>query len=93
MVLRKHDVGMVGLLETKVKPHSISKVVSQLQGWHYYSNTQPEFKDRIWVLWRPQKYTIRIEKTTYQLVHYDMVQISTQKHFYITFAYGYNKVE
>ena len=66
LVLRKHNVGAAGLLETKVKPQNICKVASGLQGWHYYSNTQPATKDRIWVIWKPNKYTIKIEKTTEQ---------------------------
>ena len=80
-------------METKVKPQNIRKVASGLQGWHYYSNTQPPAKDRIWVIWKPNKYTIKIEKTTEQLVHCSIVQLSSQKYFYITYVYGFNKEE
>ena len=93
LVLNKHNVGLVGLLETKVKPHNINRVANASQGWQSYSNTQPGVKDRIWVLWKPNRYTVQIKRTTEQVIHCEIAQTSTQKHFHITFVYGYNRVE
>ncbi|KAJ8432351.1 LOW QUALITY PROTEIN: hypothetical protein Cgig2_014970 [Carnegiea gigantea] len=93
LVLKKHNAALVGLMETKVKPHNTEKVARAFHGWHSYSNAKPEGKDRIWVIWKPNRYLAHFEKTTEQVIHCAITQVSTQKRFHITFVYGFNKLE
>ena len=48
--LNKHEVGLMALLETKVKKENINVVASRLFGrWEWYTNVDYNPKDRIWV--------------------------------------------
>ena len=90
--LFNHKVGLVGLLETKVKEHNTKKVADAIfQGWQWHTNFSLNPKGRIWIAWRPNTYRILILSQTEQLIHCHATQLSTNKLFFITFVYGMNK--
>jgi len=50
-------VGLIGLLETKIKAENDNKVaVSTFPGWRWQNNSTPLIKGRIWVTWKPSSY-------------------------------------
>jgi len=93
LFLSKHDVGLVGLMETKVKEENIDMVACNLfGGWEWHTNVEYNNKVRKWVAWKSKDYQVRILDSIEQLIHCRAQQIATQKVFYITFVYGMNSI-
>ena len=44
-------------------------------------------------MWRPNKFVVTVLAATSQMIHCAVIHVDTQKHFYLTFVYGYNKHE
>ena len=83
--LHKQKVGLLALLETKVKEENIDKVANNLfGGWRWITNVARVPKVKIWVAWQTKVYTIRVVTTTDQLIHCQACQLATQKTFHIT---------
>ena len=92
--LQKNFIGLVGLLEMKVKGKNVSNVAGNLcPGWHWHSNIQSNEKGRTLIMWRPNYYAVTKGVNTNQMVHCEVVQLSTQRKFYLTIVYGFNKVD
>lgn len=80
MFLQRQQVGMFGLLETKIKRAKANKAALNLcTGWSYTTNHAKHNAGRIWLLWRPQVFTIQVEKVTEQLIHNTVTHRSTGK--------------
>lgn len=87
--LYNNKVGMIGLLETKVKVQNVERVVAKVfSGRKWHQNFTPSIKGCIWIGWKPNSYEILVLKQLDQLIHCHAAQISTNKRFYITFVYG-----
>jgi len=82
-------VGLVGLLETKVKEKNGEKVA----GWRWVHNFHLDPKGRIWVAWNPRYYQLKMIHMTMQFIHYEAVQVSTNTHFFITYVYGLHQLQ
>ncbi|KAJ8423583.1 hypothetical protein Cgig2_002912 [Carnegiea gigantea] len=70
-----HDkkMGLVGLLETKIKEHNVQKVASKM-----FPN------------WKPSAYQTRLIRSSDQLIHCKVTQLSSNKTFYLSVIYGIN---
>ena len=89
--LQLNKVGLIGLLETKVKLNNVEKVAAKVfPGWRWMHNFHLDPKRRIWVAWNPRYYQLRTVHMTVQFIHCEAIQVSTNTHFYITFVYGLN---
>lgn len=44
-------------------------------------------------MWKLNKYVVTVEATTSQMIHCASNHLNTQKHFHLTFVYGFNKQE
>ena len=86
--VRRLNVSIVCLLETRVKRLKMQKIVDkQFQGWKLYHNYSEALNGRIWLLWKNQ-------------VQVDLVAITNQsitcciiddaKIFYLSVIYGCN---
>jgi len=90
LFLQLNNIGLVGLLETKIKRHKAESIASNnFRGWNWDNNCDIS-NGRIWVAWQPSVYSITILEKTDQLIHCEATQLSTCKHFHITFIYGHN---
>ena len=90
LFLHLNKIGMVGLLETKIKHQKIETIASNIfRGWEWTNNFEIS-KGRIWVAWKPCSYSLTPLVKTDQLIHCEATQLSTSKHFHITFIYGHN---
>jgi len=68
--LQLHQVGLIGMLETKVKVHKVDKVANKLfRGWQWVHNFNAINKGRIWVAWRPQWYSVHLLSKFDQYIH------------------------
>ena len=91
--MEQQKVGLVALLETKVKQRNITEVGNRmLSGWTWYTNVEYNPKVRIWIAWKRQAYHVQVLNVTEQLIHYRIIHQSTQRHFYMTFVYGKNSI-
>ena len=90
LFLHLNNIGLVALLETKIKRHKAESIASNIfRGWEWVNNCDIS-NGRIWVAWKPSSYTINILEKTDQLSHCEVIQLNTCKHFHITFVYGHN---
>ncbi|KAJ8419977.1 hypothetical protein Cgig2_010914 [Carnegiea gigantea] len=90
LFLQLNDVGLVGLIETKIWQHNAVSLASNfLRGWQWANNCDIS-NGRIWVAWKPCSYHIAILEKTDQYIHCCATQLTTRKHFHITFIYSHN---
>ncbi|KAJ8428274.1 LOW QUALITY PROTEIN: hypothetical protein Cgig2_009973 [Carnegiea gigantea] len=90
--LDKYHIGLVGLVETKVKKENKQEGAKRLfSQWQWQTNTGTLTKGRISVAWRPKFYSMEVVITTEQMIHCRVKLLSKQTQFYVTFVYGYNR--
>lgn len=66
----KHMVGMMGILEHKIKSGNQDKVYNKLcQGWGWVTNISDDPRGRIWQMWRRDIYEVSVLQTSAQLIH------------------------
>ncbi|KAJ8419338.1 LOW QUALITY PROTEIN: hypothetical protein Cgig2_024013 [Carnegiea gigantea] len=81
--LQYNKVGMIGLLETKVKENNVEKVAGNaFPCWYWPHNFEYNAKG---------SYNAQVLKKTDQFTHCYATQMHTHKKFYITFVYGMNQ--
>ncbi|XP_074301387.1 uncharacterized protein LOC141632772 [Silene latifolia] len=59
-------------------------------GWSLSTNTSYHPGGRIWVLWNPTIFHVQFMYYTAQLIHMEIIEISTQFYFYCTMVYAFN---
>jgi len=90
LFLPLNDVGLVGLIETKIRQQNAASIASSfLHGWQWANNCDIS-NGRIWVTWKPSAYHLTILEQSDQFIHCGATQLLTRKHFHITFIYGHN---
>ena len=53
--LHTSKVGMVGLMETKIKMTKDRTIVAKtFLGWRWDNNSTPTIKGRVWIAWHPR---------------------------------------
>ena len=86
------QVGMIGLLETKVKESNVSKVAGKtFLGWIWHHNFELNLRGHILIAWKPNTYNVQVIAKIKQLIHCHAVQLSIHRKFFITFVYGMNQ--
>ena len=90
--IMKHAVGLVGLLETKVKVVHLSDMYQRMfQGWCFSSNIIYHANGRILLAWQPGVCQVNIIKATSQLMHCFINPVSGVSGFYCTFVYAFHQ--
>ena len=90
LFLQQNDIGMVGLIETKIRQQNADAIASTfLRGWQWTHNCDIS-NGRIWVAWKPSSYHLSIMERSDQYIHCLATQLTTNKRFHITFVYGHN---
>ncbi|XP_074297012.1 uncharacterized protein LOC141627683 [Silene latifolia] len=83
--LQHHDIGLFGLLETKVKPSSLNRVRDSLcNGWCVSTNSQWHKGGRVWLLWKPHLYQIQFLEYNAQFIHVRVGELNSGGSFYLT---------
>jgi len=73
-------IGLVQLSETKIKEHNVQKMANNMfPNWQWVHNFPLNCTGRILLAWRPSSYQTRLIRTSDQLVHCKMTQLSTNK--------------
>lgn len=85
------SLGLVCLLETKVKTNKMGKMYQNLfSGWCFCSNSQFNSGGRVIVAWNAFSFQVNICYMTAHLIHCHVCSISSKKEFWCTFVYAYN---
>jgi len=93
LFLQIHKVGLIGLLETKVKLHKTDYIANNIfPRWKWKHNFHLNLKGRIWMAWNPAVYQVDILSMSDQYIHGMALQLHTNKSFYITVVYGQNHI-
>jgi len=81
-------------LETKEKMQNISQVVGKVCcNWQWVHNATMTERGRIIVCWHLKRYKYKVIEKSDQMMHGKVIQLSTNKRFFITFMYGRNLYE
>ncbi|XP_062076217.1 uncharacterized protein LOC133780570 [Humulus lupulus] len=85
-------VGLVGLLETKVKASNLGALYLRMfSGWCFSSNNAWNNRGRIIMSWNPAMFDVNIEFCTSQLMHSEVQSKNGRERFKVTFFYGFNE--
>jgi len=89
--LNTHSIGLIGLLETKVKLSKVDMIANNIfPGWRWISNFDMHHGGRVWVAWKPSLYDVRLLSKAEQYVHCEVNSLSVNRTFHMTFVYGHN---
>ena len=89
--IQKYAVGLVGLLEHKVKLSNLGKLYQKVfVNWCFTSNSSYHSGGRIVVAWKAGCFTVNIVAASSQFVHCHVTPVSGRKPFYCTFVYAFN---
>ena len=90
LFLQLNNIGLIGLLETKVKRQKMHNVADMIfQGWDWANNCDIS-NGRIWVAWKPGIFRVSIQEKSDQFIHCAVTHLQDNKHFHITYIYGHN---
>ncbi|XP_030494903.1 uncharacterized protein LOC115710693 [Cannabis sativa] len=87
-------IGLVGLLETRVKAQNLGALyVRMFEGWCFTSNNAWHKGGRIIVCWKLDSFVVNILQCTSQMIHLFVESIEKKASFFVTFVYGFNSEE
>lgn len=87
----KNKAGLVGLLETKIKPNNFAKAYSNVfQGWCVSSNINSHKGGRILILWLDTHFNVDVRFVSDQCIHVFVTSIAHKTAFNCTFIYASN---
>ncbi|XP_074283367.1 uncharacterized protein LOC141607916 [Silene latifolia] len=92
--LHHHNIGLFGLLETKVKPSSLNSIRQNIcEGWCISTNSQWHKGGRVWLLWKPHMFHIHFLEYNAQFIHVLVDEIGSGQSFHMTMVYAFNGVQ
>ena len=93
-LISQQQVGLLGLLETRIKTPNMGKVYLKMFSEWCFSNNNPwHAGGRIIIAWKPSIFHVNIVLCTSQIMHLKVELISRGVTFFVTFVYGFNKEE
>ncbi|XP_074265787.1 uncharacterized protein LOC141588232 [Silene latifolia] len=91
--MQNNGVGLFGLHETKIKPSNLLKRPTTLcDGWSISTNCSWHKGGRIWVLWKPECFSIQFIDYGAQYIHMRVNSSTDGKEFLLTMIYAHNDV-
>ncbi|XP_056685479.1 uncharacterized protein [Spinacia oleracea] len=91
-LIHKYHVGLVGLLEHKVKTANLGKLYQRMfSTWCFTSNASYHDGGRIIVAWNPNSFIVTIIVVTSQFVHCSVTPVGSTTKFLCTFIYAFNE--
>ena len=89
--LHKYHVGLVGLLEHKVKLPNLGKLYQRVfPNWCFSSNASYHNGGRIILAWNPGSFSVSIQAASSQFMHCFIQPVSGMPSFFCTFIYAFN---
>ncbi|XP_074267112.1 uncharacterized protein LOC141590417 [Silene latifolia] len=91
--LQLNNVGLFGILETRVRRHAINKVHSGLgMNWFMLNNIDDHEGGRIWLVWDPMNYKVELVSSHAQVMHSRVTFLPTGVKWWLSVVYGFNRV-
>ncbi|XP_074299652.1 uncharacterized protein LOC141630798 [Silene latifolia] len=92
-LLHINNIGLCGLLETRVKSHAINKVKNGIGSkWQVIYNNDVREGGRIWLLWDDQVFHVDVLSKEAQVVHVRVTFLPKQFTWVMSLVYGFNKL-
>ncbi|XP_021765414.1 uncharacterized protein LOC110729930 [Chenopodium quinoa] len=90
--IKQHNIGLFGLLETRVKARKFAGVFPKFGGdWSVITNYSKHRGGRIWVIWMPGVFHVDVRRVEGQLIHLVARHIASGCSFDYTIVYGLNE--
>ncbi|XP_074292581.1 uncharacterized protein LOC141619461 [Silene latifolia] len=90
--LHLNNVGLFGLVETRVRSSNINQVQQNLgTKWQFIVNNDIKDKSRIWVLWDPSQFTVVLIGKELQVIHLKVTHLASGSTWVNSMIYGCNK--
>ncbi|XP_074305781.1 uncharacterized protein LOC141641002 [Silene latifolia] len=91
--LHNNNVGVFGLLETRVRFPSINKVHQGIGSeWAMVNNIDSHDGGRIWIIWDETNYKVEVLSSEAQVINARVIFIPTGEIWWISMVYGFNRV-
>ncbi|XP_048496375.1 uncharacterized protein LOC125495639 [Beta vulgaris subsp. vulgaris] len=91
LVINSQKVGLIGLLETKVKAHNMGEIyLNMFKGWCFTSNSSYHRGGRIVLAWNPKNFQVNILMCTSQVIHCLLTPASGLQRLHCTIVYASN---
>ncbi|KAL9230903.1 hypothetical protein vseg_006194 [Gypsophila vaccaria] len=91
--LKNKEVGLFGLLETKIKNKALSRVVENFESWCVSTNNGYHSEGRIWILWQPTVFRIHFIEYNAQYIDMKVESFLNRNWFYLTMVYVFNTIQ
>lgn len=89
--IRNNNLGLLGLLETRVKKENASSIASFLSpSFNWLFNYDHHENGRIWIGWDPSLWRVVHLATTDQHISCSVTRLATSESFFISFVYAFN---
>ncbi|XP_062104406.1 uncharacterized protein LOC133815604 [Humulus lupulus] len=90
-LISNKKIGLVGLLETRVKTQKLGEVyIRMFARWCFSSNNAWHKGGRIIISWNPAMFQVDIRKCSSQMIHLEVKTGDRHEGFLITFVYAFN---
>ncbi|XP_074315556.1 uncharacterized protein LOC141651756 [Silene latifolia] len=90
--LNNNNVGLYGLVETKVKLQDFAKVLNNLgTHWQGVNNNVFHHGGRVWLIWNPSYFSVTILFVGSQIISAKVVENGSGDVFYFSVVYGFNE--
>ncbi|XP_074265677.1 uncharacterized protein LOC141588121 [Silene latifolia] len=91
-LLHLNNIGLCGLLETRVRTSNIEKVKGGLnKHWQLLHNNDIKDGGRIWIMWDEQVYKVELISKYAQVIHVRVTYILKNFSWILSMVYGFNK--
>ncbi|XP_074266082.1 uncharacterized protein LOC141588544 [Silene latifolia] len=91
--LQKNNIGLVGLMETRVRNNAINKVHNGLgDQWSLITNNAVSENGRIWILWDDNVFDVEALSIEPQVIHCRITYRPTACWWWMSYVYGFNRL-
>ncbi|XP_074277007.1 uncharacterized protein LOC141600662 [Silene latifolia] len=87
-----NNIGLFGLLESKIKNKAFNKAASSFSNWCITTNNGYHFSGRIWVIWNPNLFRVQVLEYNAQYVHLKVESLVDRRVFWLTMVYAFNGI-
>ncbi|KAL9241974.1 hypothetical protein vseg_016024 [Gypsophila vaccaria] len=88
--MHNNEVGLFGLLETKVKNNAFLRISNNFTNWCVSTNNGYHNGGRIWILWKPSLFRVHFLEYNAQFIHFKVEVLANRQAFYCTMVYAFN---
>ncbi|XP_074283519.1 uncharacterized protein LOC141608065 [Silene latifolia] len=90
--LHQNNIGLYGLVKTKVKLHDFTSILHNLGShWEGINNNSYHHGGRVWIIWVPQLFTVTTLLMNAQIITVLVNERATGDEFLFSVVYGFNE--